>query len=455
MIRLIVIYYLFHIYISTRNQHCSEVEPFFENELILYIFGIHTAHFVFWFLYSLCKPEMTLLSCMILYENVYNYTMYRNTMCIEYFRLTQGALWMFTSPLIICVYAETNKISVRKELIIDFLLHATNTVSNLFHLKYALLVMMYALYGYNIYNFWKHETTFKYGIMYGWIIIGINESLYRVGLLSSGTYIAMTYLNDMQIKSIIFGHNALKRIEIVNVSNNLSISDIKNMNKLSALTGETKLVLSNVNMEQVKQNLSDRVICDKFSERFVHKMLVGNNLVRDVVILFSDIVNYTKVPEITLLQKLYQDYDSILQTFHCLQKVENIGDCYMVTSLLDKSRLGSRALIATSAVHFAHKLHESAYRNGVQTRVGLHVGDVQVGIIGSDVPRFGVVGHAVNYAARLESACEINGIHMSVAFKRCLDSEGFNTCDFQENKADLKHIGKNIKTYSLKKNTIN
>lgn len=449
---MIVMYYLFHIYISTRNRHCSEVEPFFENEMILYIFGIHTAHFVFWFLYSLCKPEMTLLSCMILYENVYNYTMYRNTMCIEYFCLTQGALWMFTSPLIIYVYAQMNKISVRKEMFIDFLLHATHTVSNLFHLKYTLLLMMYALYGYNMYNFWNHDTLFKYGIMYGWTIIGINESLYRFGLLSPESYVAMTYLNDMQIKSIIFGHNALKHMEIVNVSKNLCISDIKNLNDLSSLTDETKMVLSNVKMEQIKKNLSDRVICDKFSESFVRQMLVGNNLVRGVVILFSDIANYTKVPEITLLQKLYHEYDTVLQDFPCLQKVENIGDCYMVSSLLDRNRLWSRALIATSAVRFAHKLHESANRNGVQTRVGLHVGDVQVGIIGSDVPRFGVVGHAVNYAARLESACEINGIHISVAFKRYLDNEGFNTSDFQENKADLKHIGKNIKTYSLKKN---
>lgn len=52
----------------------------------------------------------------------------------------------------------------------------------------------------------------------------------------------------------------------------------------------------------------------------------------------------------------------------------------------------------------------------MQVRVGIHVGEVTCGVLGERLPKFTVLGHSVNVAARMEQTAGPNKIRASEAF---------------------------------------
>lgn len=56
----------------------------------------------------------------------------------------------------------------------------------------------------------------------------------------------------------------------------------------------------------------------------------------------------------------------------------------------------------------------------LQVRVGIHVGEVTCGVLGERLPKFTVLGHSVNVAARMEQTAEPNKIRASEAFRGLL-----------------------------------
>lgn len=467
---------------------CDKTEAFiFDNDMLYYTFLIHSFHFGCWIALNTFitfkndQASIFVLPYMALYNNLHNYFKHRSNMSFEYYHINQGALWMFTSPYILSIYSDMNNLNMRGEVTREVFLHITNTVYNIYNIhvseftivKLCLIIVMYLLYAYNLYSFNKHNTSYKHILLYSWIVIGLNESMFLMKLIGNEAYTLFTLVNDVHVKSILFGVTALRKIEMASITNKLSLADLQKLYAFQAylekeknkytdnMSNEINTILSNIDMSTIRRTLSDRVICKDFTDSFMKTLIKKNKYIKNVVIMFSDVVNYSRMSKdedscniVEKLQELYEAYDDVLTEFQNLQKVENIGDCYMVTSLMDKTHCRKNRNVCSEAITFAIKLIDTTLLLGIHTRVGIHIGNVSLGIIGKDVPRFGVVGHNVNVAARLESTCETDKIQVSKQFKDALDKEGFDTSIFKSSMVELKNIGK-YQTFTFDPNIVN
>jgi adenylate cyclase len=84
----------------------------------------------------------------------------------------------------------------------------------------------------------------------------------------------------------------------------------------------------------------------------------------------------------------------------------------------------------------------------LQIRVGIHVGEVTCGVLGERLPKFTVLGHNVNVAARMEQTAEANKIRASEAFRDLLsDTDMDDEWDDYE-VVSMKNMG-SIGTYTM------
>ncbi len=175
--------------------------------------------------------------------------------------------------------------------------------------------------------------------------------------------------------------------------------------------------------------------------------------------MFIDIVSYSELalysePEnvYKILNKVYTNFDLISRKYKNIQKIETIGDSYMIvgdlTNKLDiKSVVNNMIMLALDFI----KLNQSIRYNDKQIdiRIGINVGPVIIGILGIDVPRLCVVGNTVNKASRLESTSKTNIIQISQEiYELVKDNEEFEFT-FNEN-VYLKNIG-NVNTWFVYK----
>ena len=143
--------------------------------------------------------------------------------------------------------------------------------------------------------------------------------------------------------------------------------------------------------ERLKQD--ERVIADSFT---------------DVTVLFSDIVDFTKLsarisPEevVTWLNDVFSLFDQLADK-HGLEKIKTIGDAYMVVGGLPTPRSDHAEAVAEMALEMRQSWANVA--NGtVKLRIGMHTGPVVAGVIGAKKFSYDLWGDTVNAASRMES----------------------------------------------------
>lgn len=127
----------------------------------------------------------------------------------------------------------------------------------------------------------------------------------------------------------------------------------------------------------------------------------------NVVVLFFDVVNFTAYcnknsPEeiVSHLHSLFSEFDTIIE-MSGLQKIKTIGDSYMAAGNLLRPIDDplSSAIEAGLNMIDASAAHPSEW----QVRVGIHIGEVVAGIIGTRQYQFDHWGDTVNMAARVEA----------------------------------------------------
>lgn len=154
-------------------------------------------------------------------------------------------------------------------------------------------------------------------------------------------------------------------------------------------------------------------------------------------IFFSDIVGFTSLASsstpmeiVALLNKLYSEFDAILDQFD-VYKVETIGDaCEHTHSLhaLQSAPTITTALLTADMVvsgvprtngdNHAGEIAKMALRlvsacktfeiphrpeKTLEIRAGIHSGPVCAGVVGTKMPRYCLFGDTVNTASRMES----------------------------------------------------
>jgi class 3 adenylate cyclase len=178
-----------------------------------------------------------------------------------------------------------------------------------------------------------------------------------------------------------------------------------------------------------------------------------------ICVLFTDIVNYTELAQkyddiiiFQLLNNLYISFDKIIKKYSHLQKIETIGDAYMVVGDIFRNTINHN-LVINEIMSFAKDIIKEV--KTIKTpdniplciRVGINIGSVSIGILGNELPRLCVVGNAVNMASRLQSTAEIDTIQISNDVYELLETDKKYEFVIKEN-VFLKNMG-SVTTYNI------
>jgi adenylate cyclase len=140
----------------------------------------------------------------------------------------------------------------------------------------------------------------------------------------------------------------------------------------------------------------------------------------NVAVLFADLVGFTRYCEkrspeevVPYLQKLVEAWENSAVK-HGVEKIKTIGDAFMAASglltpvdnpVLSCVRCGLDMIAATRSL----PIHDAHW----DLRVGIHIGNVMAGVIGSRQYLFDLWGATVNTAARMESHGKAGHITLS------------------------------------------
>ena len=164
-------------------------------------------------------------------------------------------------------------------------------------------------------------------------------------------------------------------------------------------------------------------------------------------VLFSDLAGFVPVASalgaartVEMLNRLVQRFDH-LAAEHGVEKIKTIGDAYMAAAIGGSSAKDNATRLARMALRMQSAADTTAaeFDVGLNLRIGMALGPVMAGIIGSQRFGYDVWGDPVNLAARLESSGEAGRIQVSAAFHEALEgSFGFDS----RGSIDIKGVGR-------------
>ena len=110
--------------------------------------------------------------------------------------------------------------------------------------------------------------------------------------------------------------------------------------------------------------------------------------------------------------------NNIIKQHSHLQKVETIGDAYMVVGDIYRNTYNHQLVIKEMillGIDYISEIKKIATPDNIplQLRIGITMGNVSIGILGNEIPRLCVVGNTVNVASRLQSTADPDTIQMS------------------------------------------
>jgi class 3 adenylate cyclase len=197
-----------------------------------------------------------------------------------------------------------------------------------------------------------------------------------------------------------------------------------NVQRLEEFQDSNSTLLSRLLTElEDERAKSERLLLNVLPQRIIDRLEAGENLIADgheaVTVLFSDIVGFTETsarlePAVLIreMNVLFSGFDAICEGTG-VEKIKTHGDAYLVIGGLDGGS-GHAAEVADAALQMVEQVEARAGLGADwRIRIGLHIGPVIAGVIGTTKFAYDVWGDTVNVAARLEAASEPNRILVS------------------------------------------
>ena len=181
-------------------------------------------------------------------------------------------------------------------------------------------------------------------------------------------------------------------------------------------------------MLRIEQEKSEKLLLNILPASIAQRLKAGEKVIADeydkAVILFADIVEFTNISQhiapktlVENLNKIFTHFDQLVEKYD-LEKIKTIGDAYMVASGLNGIHDEQVRNMADLALSMARDIQNFSLDGHTKCdlRIGIHIGSVTAGVIGSKKFSYDVWGDAVNTASRMESSGEAGKIQVSEEF---------------------------------------
>jgi class 3 adenylate cyclase len=171
---------------------------------------------------------------------------------------------------------------------------------------------------------------------------------------------------------------------------------------------------------------SESLLLNVLPQRIVDRLHAGETTIADrhddVAVVFSDFVGFTDLAARTSAPRLVGDLNALFSAFdaacdrHGLEKIKTIGDAYLaVAGLSVEGDTPRDPAVAAAGAALEMQAETEATGGAWQVRIGIAVGPVVAGVIGTHKFAYDVWGDTVNVASRLESTAPAGAIHVSNA----------------------------------------
>lgn len=131
--------------------------------------------------------------------------------------------------------------------------------------------------------------------------------------------------------------------------------------------------------------------------------------------MFADIAGFTKYSTtvnaetvVKTLRKLFTEFDKLCLV-HNVYKVYTIGDCYVVSGILDAmyrdpaQEAKNVVDMGFSMIQVIESIKQEINFSDLGMRIGVHTGATIGGIVGTNIVRYDIYGEDVTIANKMES----------------------------------------------------
>ena len=422
-----------------------------------------------------------------------------NYTILEY-ELNRGVMWVFTTPLMLKMYCDANDLSVWD---INIYYHIISIVPRVFVIPFKNQpIYLFSTIVFSIPEIFFLKSLHKYKQMpftnlyiLIWIIFMlinlleisklcnpiIIHALYNLAdtLCKFICNIVISNYNDqeiivrenMDLQSVKFISNLIKNITEFENNNNKITPFCNNLMKYFKKNFINKIPKSD---SKLKLELLTKILPFNLDGDYIRTGGAGgagaaNKEYSFICVMFMDIVNYTELANkykngdtiFKLLDDVYNHFDNIIKKYSILQKIETIGDAYVVVGDIYRQELNYKSVvkkIILLGLEFIKEIKNIKTPDNVPLciRIGINIGNVNIGILGNEIPRLCVVGNTVNMASRLQSTADVDTIQMSRHVYEHADEIDFkkNIEYIEKKNVFLKNIGLTT-TYNIAPNIEN
>ncbi len=165
----------------------------------------------------------------------------------------------------------------------------------------------------------------------------------------------------------------------------------------------------------VEQAKSEGLLLNILPANIAARLKQGEETIADhhdaVTILFMDIVNFTPLsasatPEkmVRVLSEIFSQFDQWVEEYDA-QKIETVGDSYMVATGLSRPRPDHAQVVTQLALEIRSYFERGVFldEQRLDCRIGINSGPVTAGVIERKRIAYHVWGDTVNTASRMES----------------------------------------------------
>ena len=162
---------------------------------------------------------------------------------------------------------------------------------------------------------------------------------------------------------------------------------------------------------QKSENLLLNILPRPIAQRLKEDQSVIADHYNSATVLFTDIVDFTKLSEnltpsglVQFLNQIFSTFDSLVEKYR-LEKIKTVGDAYMVAGGFPDPRPDHVDAVADLALEMRDSLagFHTEKTQSVFMRTGIHTGPAVAGVIGTKKFIYDVWGDTVNTASRMES----------------------------------------------------